>query len=239
MSHVIIRENIPQYMQELRAWLQTQEDQPLEEMAAFFQAHLGEYEAHMSLWQPAYQRLAEWIPADARTLLDLGCGTGLELDAILALRPELSVTGIDLCADMLARLQAKHPKVQTLCGDYFQTELGTEVYDCVVSVESLHHFRPEQKLGLYRRIFQALRPGGVFWDVDYLACCPEEESLLAEFCMRARSAQGIPAGTFVHFDTPLTTEHEQELLQNAGFPAPELTDCIQGAGFLRCQKPRF
>ena len=57
-------------------------------------------------------------------------------------------------------------------------DLGAEQYGAVVSVESLHHFTPEQKLGLYKKIHAALRPGGFFLEADYIACCEEEETLL-------------------------------------------------------------
>ena len=62
---------------------------------------------------------------------------------------------------------------------------------------------------------------------DYFACCDEEETLLRETCDRRRAKQGIPAEQFVHFDTPLTEEHEMQVLRDAGFsevyvdPTPE------------------
>ena len=58
-------------------------------------------------------------------------------------------------------------------------------------------------------------------------CCDEEETLLRETCDRRRAKQGIPAEQFVHFDTPLTEEHEMQILRDAGFtevyvdPTPE------------------
>lgn len=236
MQNIVIRENIPEYMKELKAWLAEVQDQPLEEMADFFRARVGKYEEHMRLWQNAYKRLAELIPAEAETMLDLGCGTGLELDAIFARRKDLAVTGIDLCSEMLEKLRQKHPGVQIICGDYFQTELGERVYDCAVSVESLHHFRPERKQSLYERIYRALKPGGVFFLVDYMACCNEEERLLMDVCWEKRRQQGISEDVFIHFDTPVTVEHEKTLLCGAGFARVRFTDCIEGASFLRCEK---
>ena len=38
----------------------------------------------------------------------MGCGTGLELDKIWQINPQIEVTGVDLCADMLDKLLAKH-----------------------------------------------------------------------------------------------------------------------------------
>lgn len=58
------------------------------------------------------------------------CGSGLELDAIFQRFPELEVTGIDLSAEMLARLAQKHGEksLRLIQGDYFQQELGTGRY---------------------------------------------------------------------------------------------------------------
>ena len=91
----------------------------------------------------------------------------------------------------------------------------------VISVESLHHFKPEKKLGLFQKIFEALPEGGTFLNVDYIACCQEEEDVLFAECARRREAAGIPEEQFVHFDTPLTLEHEMELLRAAGFSKVE------------------
>ncbi len=166
-------------------------------------------------------------------MLDLGCGTGLELDVILARRPALRVTGIDLCQPMLERLREKHPQVRALCADYFACDLGEERFDAVINFETLHHFSQKRKAQLYRSIHCALKPGGVYLQGEYVACCEEEETLLRDTLCRKREREGIPAERFVHFDTPLTLENELALLSGAGFDAADALDCIEGACFLR------
>ena len=236
MEQYKIREDVARHMTEIREWLDSQKDVPLEEMSDFFTARLDDYEEHMQLWAEGYRHLADLIPEDTETILDLGCGTGLELDEILSHRPELSVTGIDLCHAMLEKLKTKHPNVTTLCQDYFQADLGDESYDCVVSFESLHHFLPGKKRKLFEKIFRALKPRGIYLEVDYLAACQEEEDILMEFCWKKRRQQGINEEQFVHFDTPLTAEHEMKLLRDAGFSQVEWLCAIEGASFLRCVK---
>ena len=112
-------------------------------------------------------------------------------------------------------------------------DLGAEQYGAVVSVESLHHFTPEQKLELYKKIHAALRPGGFFLEADYIACCEEEETLLRAESARRRARANIPADVFIHFDTPLTLEHELALLRAAGFSCCEAVDSIAG-GHVPC-----
>lgn len=213
-------------MQELKQWLRDTSDAPLEEMADFFTKRLDGYEEHMSIWEESYRIFAEALPAECRKILDLGCGTGLELDRIWQRNPDIEVTGVDLCQSMLDKLQEKHPdkRLATVCQDYFQYDFGDEKWDAVISFESLHHFWPERKQALYRRVYNGLKDGGVFVLGDYIACCDEEEELLRCAYQKRRERSAIPEHCFIHFDIPLTLEHERNLLQNAGFVIEKVSD---------------
>ena len=230
---ITIREDVSRHMQELKAWLAQTEDVRLEDMSAFFRVRLDGYEEHMQVWKDAYTAFEKLLPENAHTVLDLGCGTGLELDAILPKRSGLRVTGVDLCPDMLERLRAKHPNVQTFCADYFTHDFGEACYDAVISFETLHHFTPAQKAALFPRIRRALKPGGMWLQAEYVACCAEEEELLWSILRLKRQRDGVPEDHFVHFDVPLTLEHELALLRGAGFARADSPGCINGACFLR------
>ena len=232
---IMMREDIDDYMRELRQWLKETEEEGPEEMAGFFSRRLDIYEDHMSVWAPAYERFAKLLPADCKSILDLGCGTGLELDVIFRVSPHVKVTGVDLCKDMLNVLEQKHGKrfLKLVCQDYFEFPMPKNQWDTVISFESLHHFLPDKKLALYRKIHEALDNGGMFILCDYLACCPEEEELLQRVCREKRVRCAIPDEQFIHFDIPLTLEHELELLQKAGFDKVDVVDCINGATMIR------
>jgi tRNA (cmo5U34)-methyltransferase len=234
MGGIVIRENIAQHMKELKQWLGGEGSRKLEEMGGFFENRLEGYEEHMAAWSKAYAQMARLIPPDAETLLDLGCGTGLELDEIFRLLPGIRAVGIDLSEAMLRRLGAKHPDkgMELICADYFMADLGTERFEAAVSFETLHHFRPEKKLDLFRKICAALKPGGRYIEADYLACCAEEEELLFSACEEKRKTENIPGDVYVHFDTPLTAEHEISLMEAAGFSRVEWVDCINGASIV-------
>lgn len=235
---VTIRKNVGAYMQELRQWLSETKDTPPEEMSDFFSRRLDVYEEHMSAWKTAYRRFAELLPADCREILDLGCGTGLELDEIFSLRPELGVTGVDLCRDMLGKLTEKHPdkNLRLVCKDYFEYDMSEEKWDSVISFESLHHFFPAEKLFLYRKIYAALKKSRVFLSGDYVACCDEEEELLKNACLEKRKRFGVPDGRSVHLDIPLTIAQELELLYSAGFSEVSVVDSIDGATLICAKK---
>ena len=196
----------------------------LEKMGEFFNARLDGYEDHqMNTIESArefYPFTAKCLPtAEGTCVLDLGCGTGLELDEFFALNPTAKVTGIDLAEGMLDALQKKlHDKDITLInGSYFEVPFGEAKFDAAVSVESLHHFTKEEKIPLYTKLRAALKDGGYFILTDYFANSDEDENKFRQELLQIRKEQNLPDGEFYHYDTPLTVEHEKEALIAAGF----------------------
>lgn len=208
----------------LTRWLEETRSFPLESMASFFDARIGEYEEHMSPWQQHYAWMANLLQDGIKTLLDIGCGSGLELDQIFGRFPGLQVTGIDLSSEMLAKLAEKHRnrRLKLIQADYFSYDLGKNVFDAAVSFETLHHFHAQKKQMLFSKIYHSLTPGGVYLECDYIARTEEIESLLFAECALRRERDSIPPDVYVHFDTPLTVEHEMGALSEAGFPSVEL-----------------
>ena len=201
----------------------------LEKMAQFFDSRLDGYEEHMLTCiesaQIFYQFTANCLPMHPEaTVLDLGCGTGLELNAFFRLNPTAAVTGIDLAPGMLARLQQKfaNRNIRLILGSYFTVPLGTNAFDAAVSVESLHHFTQAEKIPLYRRLHAALKTNGYFILTDYFALDENDEVFLRQELLRLKALQGIEDDTFYHFDTPLTIEHEIQALYTAGFSNVEI-----------------
>ena len=196
----------------------------LEKMGAFFDARLEGYEEHqLSCIESArefYPFTAGCLPrtADA-AVLDLGCGTGLELGYYFEIVPTAKVTGIDLAPGMLAALRRKFPgkALKLIAGSYFDVPLEPCAFDAALSVESLHHFTKEEKIPLYEKVRNALRPGGWLILTDYFAQSDEEERSRRAELLRLKQEQGIRDGAFYHYDTPLTVEHETEALRTAGF----------------------
>lgn len=227
-----------EYMQGLKQWLQDTSDTPLEEMSDFFTKRLGDYEEHMAIWETSYQIFAGLLPSECQRVVDLGCGTGLELDKIWQKNPNIEVTGVDLCQSMLDKLLEKHSdkNLTTVCQDYFQYDFGEEKWDAVISFESLHHFLPERKKELYQKLYNSLKDGGIFILGDYIACCNEEEELLRSVCLKKREQFAVMDNCFVHFDIPLTLEHELELLKNAGFLIEKVLDDPDNATIIIAKK---
>ena len=201
----------------------------LERMSDFFEARLDGYDKHMltdiESANEFYPFTARQLPCDeGARVLDLGCGTGLELEEYLALNPSAKITGIDLSEGMLGELRRKFDgkDITLLLGSYFDLPLGDNIYNAAVSVESLHHFTKEQKVNLYTKLYNSLCNGGYFILTDYFSISDEEESMHQQAMLTLKSEQGIDDDEIYHYDTPLTVEHETEALLEAGFSSVEV-----------------
>ncbi len=193
-----------------------------ERMSDFFDVRADGYEQHMretvQEFGRFYREIALALPADRDDLsvLDLGVGTGLELDALFERFPRARVTALDVSARMLEELARKDawwaPRVTSRRESFLKSDLGQSSYDAVISSMALHHWTPEVKRGLYERIWFALRAGGVFVNADYVESEEESARRLASFSRR--SIEEVHA---LHIDLPLTVEREVELLGQAGF----------------------
>ena len=125
---------------------------------------------------PEYPRMVEAlilaIPFNRSAplrVIDLGCGTGTVAAYLLDAFPNAHVTCLDLAENMIAMAQvklARYPLVRYVVGDFsaFDSDDG---YNVVVSSLAMHHLvSNEDKQNFYRRIYNSLAPGGVFYNAD-------------------------------------------------------------------------
>lgn len=201
----------------------------LEKMNEFFDKRLEGYDEHMMTniesSKVFYPYTADCLPkTNGAKILDLGCGTGLELEHYFKINPSAKITGIDLTESMLNALRNKFTEkdLTLICGSYFDVPFGENTFDAAVSVESLHHFTKEEKIPLYAKLCKALKDGGYFILTDYFALSDEGEKTFRNELLHLKKEQGIDGNEFYHYDTPLTVEHETEALLEAGFSSVEV-----------------
>lgn len=217
-------------------------DEKLEKMDDFFNARIEMYENHMlnevEGLKEAYKIMAETLPKTTENLLDLGCGTGLELDEIFKINPDVCVTGIDLTQAMLDELNRKHcdKKLNLIYGNYFDVPFGKEKFDAAISFETLHHFTHEEKIRLYRKIFEALKTDGCYIECDYMVETQKEEDFYFSELKRLKKEQNIPENQFVHYDTPCTIQNQIKMLKTAGFSKIEQVWQNGGTVMLKCER---
>lgn len=195
-----------------------------EKMDEFFNTRADVYDVqHVKNFdggEKCYHEIARYIPSDAKTLLDLGCGTGLELESILKKLSSVKVTCIDMASKMLKKLAEKYSgySINLINDNYLVADLGVQKYDVAVSIMSFHHLTHPSKLKLYSNIFQCLKTNGIFIECDYMI--GSNDSDLEEHYFEEREkllSQYNLTEDIYHYDIPFTIKHEMSLLREAGF----------------------
>jgi tRNA (cmo5U34)-methyltransferase len=175
--------------------------------------------------------LALGLPKKGGRVLDLGGGTGALAAAIAERFPDAEVEIWDTDAEMLAvareRCAAFGGRVH-----YVQRSFTEPLPTCdaVAACIALHHVKEMAVKGaIYKNIFAALRPGGIFVNADTAVC---GTPALRDHAFRLWAESMEPHGigekeAYAHFASwahedyypPLITE--LRLLNEAGFAEPE------------------
>jgi SAM-dependent methyltransferase len=109
--------------------------------------------------------LAERIDfSAAKTLLDLGCGSGAYSFAIVERHPDISATLLDVPeaiaeARAIAARRGLAERLEFVAGDAQTRELGRS-FDAVLVSNVLHMLGAARSRALLRRCYELLRPGG-------------------------------------------------------------------------------
>lgn len=118
-----------------------------------------------------FYRAAVWAAAlrgRSPSILDIGAGTGLLSGLLLEAYPGASITLMDISEKMIevakARFRARKG-IRFVAADYRHEDLGGP-FDAICSALSIHHLEREEKRDLYQKIFDALKPGGIFVNAD-------------------------------------------------------------------------
>lgn len=214
----------------------------IEQMSDFFTDRVDMYDEHMIKnvegCKEGYIKMAELLPKEVNELLDLGCGTGLELDEIFKTKPFINVTGIDLTQAMLDKLKQKYPSknLSLINANYFDYDFGISKYDAAVSFQTMHHFSHEDKLKLYIKIFNALKTNGQYIECDYMVKSQQEEDFYYSENKRIRKEQNIVDGEFYHYDTPCTIDNQIKLLSKAGFKVVKMNWSMKNTTIIVAKK---
>lgn len=156
---------------------------------------------------PAYRELQEQAAAatdgEARTILELGVGTGETARRVLARHPDAKLVAVDSSAEMLERAREVLPHAD-LRRTRLEDPLPDGPFELVVSALAVHHLDGPGKQDLFKRIAAVLAPGGRFVLADVVV--PEHE-------------QDVVTPIDWEYDLPDRVDDQLEWLREAGLDA--------------------
>jgi tRNA (cmo5U34)-methyltransferase len=150
--------------------------------------------------------LLEFVPLDAARILDLGSGDGRLPALAMADRPTAEFVALDFSPAMLEALHRQFDgggKVVILAHDFSNPLPPLGHFDSVISSFAIHHVPHERKRSLYQEVFDLLRPGGVFCNLEHVAS--PTERLHQQFLQRLGVAPGQedPSNRLLDLETQL------------------------------------
>jgi Methylase of polypeptide chain release factors len=114
-------------------------------------------------WEAFYSTVAEFVPAGAGKLLELGSGTGFLSEVLRTIRPSVHLSCIDRNPEAIAIAREK----PGLAGSVFiegdiRGEWPEGPYDVIVTTQCLFQLSPADRQGIARRAYKSLTNEGLF-----------------------------------------------------------------------------
>lgn len=177
----------------------------------------------------------------AINVLDLGCGDGILLDAVLhdfpRVKRAIAVDGSPLMLERAARRLGASRCVEYISGDLGDPQWSTVLpdirFDVIVSGFAIHHLLDERKRDLYRDIYGLLKDNGVFVNVEHVKSRADKGEQLFEAWYvghlveleKARNGSRTAAEIAKHF-----TERPGKAINHLAFVEDQL-EWLREAGF--------
>jgi tRNA (cmo5U34)-methyltransferase len=158
---------------------------------------------------PSYDRLQDLVAEhcaeiEARTILDLGTGTGVTAGRVVGVQPGATLVGVDESPEMLARARELLPEADLRVGR-LEDQLPDGPFDLVVSALAVHHLDGPHKADLFARVARVLAPSGRF--------------VLGDVVIPADPSEVVTPVDDDGHDKPSTVDDQLVWLQQAGFDA--------------------
>jgi len=159
-------------------------------------------------------------------VVDLGCGTGNITKALMKRYPNASVVCVDLADNMIEMAKAKlerYKSVKYWTGDIRRFDYSGQ-YDAVISSLVLHHLEKKAKERFYRKVFNSLSRGSVFYIADFVL--PSSDKMAAMYREKwkkfmRKNLSPLEVSNMIarheHEDRPAELMFELDLLRETGF----------------------
>ncbi len=123
-------------------------------------------------------RIINLTQSQVNCFLDLGCGNGILGQAISEQYPQARGVFIDISPSMLEAAQNSidnaSGKYSFLLQDFALSSWSDALnkitsFDVIVSGFAIHHQPDSRKQGIYQEIYNPLKPGGIFLNLEHIA----------------------------------------------------------------------
>jgi tRNA (cmo5U34)-methyltransferase len=197
------------------------------------QLQVAEYDELIRRFIPRYDEMLDEVvylvrslAVDSGEFVELRIGTGALAERVIKAIPRAQIIGIDADPKMLEeaarRLSSHQNRIKLRLQDFF-SELPA-AQNAYFAALALHHI-PDRSLKqtLYRKIYHALRPGGLFLNADAMFDDSNSNRERKRWAAHLVSAGFDEAEAFDHLqswrkeDNYFGVETELELMNKAGF----------------------
>lgn len=147
--------------------------------------------------------IKSWVP-DFHTFLDMGCGDGILGRQLLQEWPKSKGIFMDFSQPMISSAKEKcqpyKNRYTIVHQDYSEDNWMESIkdktpVDVVISGYSIHHHEDERKYSIYKDVFNILKPGGVFLNLEHVASPnPKIEKLFDETFIDGLYAYHVRSG---------------------------------------------
>jgi tRNA (cmo5U34)-methyltransferase len=194
-----------------------------------------EYEEEIIRVTPGHKEIHVLMIQDLRTsfrpdhpirVLDLGAGTGLSSQYILAAFPQAHLTLVDFSANMLESAKKKFGKNHSyILGDYAAVDFPEKTFDVILSAIGFHHQTDIGKRLVIEKVYRSLRSGGKFILADLVTFLNHYQAAVAKamhyhhLVHNASSPEKLQEWAYHHeyLNELATLEDIKQWLENTGF----------------------
>ncbi len=147
--------------------------------------------------------IKSWVP-ELHTFMDMGCGDGVLGRQLLREWPDSEGIFMDFSQPMISSAKEKCEPFKNrstiILQDYSEDNWMDSIkhktpVDVVISGYSIHHHEDEKKYSIYKDVFNILKPGGVFLNLEHVASPnPKIEKLFDEAFVDGLYAYHVRSG---------------------------------------------